>query len=157
FIDTHFLSFLEYNSPDKVKFMRIDAGLDSALKEDGSEDDTVLADIFKNTLNNDKLTIKFEKLKNAQVPAVIITDEYMRRYSEMGQFYGMTDGVLAHTLIVNKNSRVISKIKELDEEKQKFVVNYVYSLALLSFKKLEAEELDNFVNANITLLDNYIK
>ncbi|MDE6868227.1 MAG: molecular chaperone HtpG, partial [Clostridia bacterium] len=145
FIDTHFLSFLEYNSPDKIKFMRIDAGLDGALKEDGGEEDTVLADIFKNSLNNDKLTVKFEKLKNAQVPAVIITDEYMRRYSEMGQFYGMSDGVLAHTLIVNKNSPIIGKIKELDEDKQKFVVSYVYSLALLSFKKLEADELDNFV------------
>ncbi len=156
FIDTHFLSFLEYNSTDKVKFMRIDSGLDGALKEDDGEEDAVLADIFKNALNNDKLTVKFEKLKNDKIPAIVITDEYMRRYSEMGQFYGMSDGVLAHTLIVNKNSQIIGKIKELDEQKQKFVANYVYSLALLSFKKLEAEELDNFVNANIELLDNYI-
>lgn len=158
FIDPHFLSYLEYNKPNEIKFMRIDAGIDGALKSDGAtEEDSVLADIFKNALQNDKITVKFEKLKNADVPAIMITDEYMRRYSEMGQLYGMGDGALSLTLIVNLNSPVIAKIKELDEEKQKFICNYVYSLALLSFKKLEADELDGFVKANIQLLDNYIK
>lgn len=158
FIDPHFLSFLEYNKPNEVKFTRIDAGIDGALKtQSETEEDNVLSDIFKNALQNDKLTVKFEKLKNADVPAIIITDEYMRRYSEMGQLYGMTDGALAMTLIVNLNCPLISKIKELDEEKQKFICKYVYSLALLSFKKLEADELDGFIKANIQLLDNYIK
>ena len=81
----------------------------------------------------------------------------MRRYSEMGQIYGMSDGLLSQTMIVNLSNPIINKIKELNEEKQKFVINYVYSLALLSFKKLEAEELDKFVNYNLMLLDDYIK
>lgn len=157
FIDPHFLSFLEYRQPDKMKFMRIDADVDGALKDGDGVEDTVLADLFKNALNDDKLTVKFEKLKNADVPAIIITDEYMRRYSEMGQIYGMSDGLLARTMIVNLSNPIVAKIKELDEEKQKFVINYLYSLALLSFKKLEAEELDKFVNSNLQLLDNYIK
>ena len=88
---------------------------------------------------------------------MIITDEYMRRYTEMGQMYGMSNGELARTMIVNTASPIIGKIKELDNDKQKFVANYVYSLALLSFKKLDAVELDKFVNSNLTLLDNYIK
>ena len=156
FIDPHFLSFIEYNSPEKVKFMRIDAGIDEALKGENDAEDSALADIFKNALNNDKITVKFEKLKNADMPAIIITDEYMRRYSEMGQLYGMTDGNLQKTLVVNLNNPAISKIKDVEEEKQKFICKYVYSLALLSFKKLDKEELESFVQANLQLLDNYI-
>lgn len=158
FIDPHFLSFLEYHKPNEIKFVRIDADVAGALKNDGeAAEDSVLSDLFKNTLKNDKLTVKFENLKNADIPAIIITDEYMRRYSEMGQIYGMSDGLLSQTMIVNLSNPIINKIKELNEEKQKFVINYVYSLALLSFKKLEAEELDKFVNYNLMLLDDYIK
>ena len=156
FIDPHFLSFIEYKTPDKLKFKRIDADVDGALKDGEGAEDTVLADIFKNAMGDDKLTVKFEQLKSA-VPAIIITDEYMRRYTEMGQIYGMSGGDLARTMIVNTASPVISGIKDLDEERQKFVANYVYSLALLSFKKLDAEELDKFVSGNLKLLENYMK
>ncbi len=156
FIDPHFLSYVEYTNPDKFKFMRIDADFDNAVKDGEGVEDTVLADIFKQALGNDKLIIKFENLKST-VPAFIITDEYMRRYSEMGQMYGMTDGVLAQTMVVNLASPIIAKMKELDSDRQHFVANYVYSLALLSFKKLDVNELDKFINANIYLLDNYMK
>ena len=158
FIDPHFLSFLEYHKPNEIKFVRIDADVAGALKTDGeAAEDSVLSDLFKNTLKNDKLTVKFENLKNSDVPAIIIADEYMRRYSEMGQIYGMSDGLIAQTMIVNLSNPIINKIKELNEEKQKFVINYVYSLALLSFKKLEADELDKFVTSNLELLENFIK
>ena len=156
FIDPHFLSFIEYKTPDKLKFMRIDADVDGALKEGESADDGVLSEIFKTAIGNDKLTFKFEKLKT-NVPALIITDEYMRRYTEMGQMYGMSSGDLAQTMVINTASPLIEKIKELDVDKQNFVAKYVYSLALLSFKKLEADELDNFIKDNLSLLENYIK
>lgn len=157
FIDPHFLSFLEYKTPDKIKFVRIDADVDGALKDGESAEDSVLADIFKNAVNGDKLIVKFEKLKNADVPAVIVVDEYMRRYSEMGKYYGMSDGELSKTLIVNLANPVVAKLKELDEEKQKFVAGYVYLLALASFKKLTPEELDKFQKDNLNLLENFIK
>lgn len=156
FIDPHFLSFIEYKVPDKLKFMRIDADIDGALKSGETEDDSVLADIFKNAIGNDKLTIKFENLKSTQTPAVIVVDEYMRRYSEMGKYYGMSDGDLAKTMIVNLACPAISKIKELSEEKQKFVANYIYYLALGSFKKLSTEEAEKFNSYNLELLNGYI-
>ena len=156
FIDPHFLSFIEYKAPDKIKFTRIDSDIDGALKAQDGGEDSVIADIFKTALNNDKLTVKTEKLKNADVPAVIVVDEYMRRYSEMGQYYGMSEGELNKTIVVNTSCPVIEKIKELDEEKQKFVANYVYSLALASFKKLTPEELEKFLKDNMKLLDFYV-
>ncbi len=157
FIDPHFLSFLEYKTPAKLKFTRIDADIDGALKSGDSAEDSVLADIFKTATGKEGLKIKTEALKNSDVPAIIVVDEYMRRYSEMGQIYGMGVGDLAQTLIVNTACPVISKLKELDEEKQKFVASYVYSLALSTFKKLSPEESDKFQRDNLTLLNNFIK
>lgn len=157
FIDPHFISYLEYKTPDKLKFMRIDADVAAALKGDDTAEDSALIDIFKNSVGVENLTVKTQALKNQSVPAVIYVDEYMRRYSEMGQFYGMSDGELAKTVILNTSNPVINKLKDLDDERQKFVCKYVYSLALLSFKKLSPEELDSFVSDNLSLLDNYIK
>lgn len=157
FIDPHFLSFLEYKTPDKIKFVRIDADVDGALKDGESAEDSVLAEIFKSAIANDKLSFKFEKLKNTEVSAVIVVDEYMRRYSEIGKYYGMSDGELNKTLIVNLACPVVAKLKEIDEEKQKFVAGYIYSLALSSFKKLSPDELDKFQKDSLTLLENFIK
>ena len=157
FIDPHFLSFLEYKIPDKVKFMRIDSDLDGALKSAESAEDSVLIDIVKNALQDKSVTVKTENLKDSEIPAVIVTDEYMRRYTEMGQIYGMSDGMINKTLILNTSNSAILKLKELDEDKQKFVACYVYSLALASFKKLSPEEQDKFQQDNLKLLNNFIK
>lgn len=156
FIDPHFISFIEYKMPDKVKFMRIDADVAGALKGEDGADDSVLVDIFKNAIGDDKVTVKTQVLKNGDVPAVITVDEYMRRYSEMGQFYGMSDDQIGKTLIVNTANPVVGKIKSLSDDKQKFVAKHVYSLALLSFKKLSPEELTEFVNNNLMLLNGYL-
>ncbi len=156
FIDPHFLSYLEYKTPDKIKFMRIDADVDGALKSEDGAEDSIIIDIFKNALGDDKLTIKTEKLKNDGVPAIIVVDEYMRRYTEMGQFYGMSSDELNKTIIINTANAIVQKLKELEDEKQKFVAGYIYSLALASFKKLTPEELDKLQKDSLTLLNNYI-
>ena len=91
------------------------------------------------------------------MPAVINVDEYMRRYSEMGSFYGMSEGEVAKTMVVNTANPVIAKLKQLDDAKQKFVAGYVYSLALLSYKKLTPDEFAKFIDENLVLLDEYVK
>lgn len=157
FIDPHFVSYLEYKAPDKLKFMRIDADIAGALKGDDVAEDSVLIDIFKNAIADDKLTIKTQALKDSAVPAVINVDEYMRRYSEMGSFYGMSDGDVAKTMIINVANPVVAKLKELDDQKQKFVAGYIYSLALLAYKRLTPEEFEKFISENLTLLNEYVK
>ena len=156
FIDPHFISFIEYKMPDKVKFMRIDADVAGALKGDEAAEDSVLTEIFKNAIADEKVTVKTQQLKNGDVPAIITVDEYMRRYSEMGQFYGMTDDQMGKTLIVNTANPIVENIKDLPDEKQKFVAKHIYSLALLSFKKLTPEELGGFMSENLQLLDMYL-
>lgn len=157
YIDPHFITFLEYKSPDKVKFARIDADVDGALRTGESEDDTVIKDIFKEALGDDKLTIKTERLKNQSVPAIINVDEIMRRYSEMGQIYGMSEGDPARTLVVNLANPIVASIKDAGAEKQKFVANQIYLLALLSFKKLSNEEQNKLIENDLKMLGDYIK
>lgn len=157
FIDPHFLSFIEYKAHDKLKFMRIDADLDGALKTGDGSEDSVIAEIFKTAIADDKTTVKSETLKNTEVPAIITTDEYMRRYSEMGRMYGMSDGELLKTVVINTANPIVAKIKELSEEKQKFVARYIYLLALSSFKKLSKEESDELQRCSLNLLFEYAK
>ncbi len=157
FIDPHFLSFIEYKAPDKLKFMRIDADLDGALKTGDGSEDSVIAEIFKTAIADEKTTVKSETLKNTEVPAIITTDEYMRRYSEMGRMYGMSDGELLKTVVINTANPIVAKIKELSEEKQKFVARYIYLLALSSFKKLSKEESDELQRCSLNLLFEYAK
>lgn len=74
-IDTSFISQLERRN-DAYKFMRIDADLTESLKEDASPEELkdaadALADVFHKALNNDKLTVKAEKLKDATILSLI--------------------------------------------------------------------------------------
>ena len=157
YIDPHFITFLEYKSPDKVKFARIDADIDGALREGESQEDTVIKEIFKDAIGDDKLTIKTEKLKNTAVPAIINVDEIMRRYSEMGKMYGMMEGDVAKTLVVNLANPVVVALKDASAEKQKFAAKHIYLVALLAFKKLSTEEQNELMNDDMTMLENYIK
>ena len=157
YIDPHFITFLEYKAPDKLKFARIDAAVDGALKEGEGEDDSVIRDIFKEAVGDDKLTIKTERLKNAAVSAVINVDEIMRRYSEMGQMYGMSEGEPAKTLVVNLANPVVASLKDADAEKQKFAAYQIYLLALLSYKKLGTDEMNKLIENDLAMLGNYIK
>lgn len=156
YIDPHFITFLEYKAPDKVKFARIDAAVDGALKDGEGEDDSVIKDIFKNAVGDEKLTVKTERLKNSAIPAIINVDEIMRRYSEMGQLYGMSEGDPARTLVVNLSNPVVAKVKEMDADKQKFAAYQIYLLALLSFKKLSTEEQNKLIENDMTMLSDYV-
>ena len=160
-IDPHFISFIEYKNPRKCRFVRIDADVDMALKgeiikEEESED---LISAVKAHLVNQEITVKAERFKSGKLPAIINVDEFMRRMSEMGGYYGMgeTDPTKNATLILNLSNPVVSGLLTQSEEKQKFIVNQIYYLAMLSFKKLSPEELSDFVTKSTELLFDYSK
>ena len=48
-----------------------------------------LTDVFRKALGNDKLTVKVEKLKNANVSSMMTLSEENRRMQEMMKMYGM--------------------------------------------------------------------
>lgn len=162
YIDPHFISFIEYKNPRKCRFVRIDADVDAALKAEGEvkqDDYKDLIELVKKHLVNKDIAVKADKLKNADVPAVVNVEEFMRRMSEMNQFYGMTeaDAMKNATLVLNVANDTVSKLTGLSEEKQEFIVNQIYYLAMLSYKKLSPDELADFMKRSETLLADYAK
>lgn len=159
FIDPHFISFIEYKEMGKVSFKRIDSDLDGALKngETSEEEGKELAEIVTEALEDKKVKVKVEKFKNASVPAIINVSEFMRRMNEMNSFYGMNEGGEDVTLVVNSENSVIKNLKNLDNEKRSFVVNQIYYLATISYRKLTPEEMEKFNQNSMQLLNAYIQ
>ena len=161
-IDPHFVSYIEYKNPNKCRFVRIDADMDGALKckEELSETDYQdLVETFKKHLVNKDVNVKVERLKSGKIPAVINVDEFMRRMSEMNGFYGMEtpNPMQGANLVLNLTNPVISSLLSQSEEKQRVIVNQIYYLAMLSYKKLSPEELSDFVEKSGQLLFEYSK
>ena len=158
FIDPHYISYIEFKESGKYRFLRIDADIDAALKEEGGEEDKALAEAFKKALKNTAVAVKTERFKNGSVPAVINVSELSRRFGEMNAFYGLAgaDTDRDMTLVLNTANPVVAAFAGLDEEKQAFVANQIYYLAMLSYKKLPPEEMEAFLDNSVSLLEKYI-
>ena len=163
YLDPHFISFVEYKEPRKVRFLRIDADVDEALKAAENTDENVKKDneqiekIFADELKEKNVTVRVSALKNADVPAVVNADEFMRRMGEMNRFYGMGEMPQQLTLVVNATNGAVKSVKDLPAEKQKFLVNHIYYLALLSYRKLTPDEMKEFTANNLQLMQDYAK
>ena len=161
FIDPHFISFIEYKNYRKCRFMRIDADIAGALMGDAAAEESQKAvqEIFEKHLSQKGVAIKAQSLKNQDTLAVITVEEFARRMSEMGGFYGVdeADGLKNATLVVNVNSPVIAALPAVSAEKQEAVVFQAYYLALLSHKKLTKEEMSDFMQKSCVLLQEYTK
>jgi molecular chaperone HtpG len=83
----------------------------------------------------------------------------MRRMSEMGGFYGMDEGdsLKNATLVLNLTNPVVNSLLSQTEEKQAVIVNQIYYLAMLSYKKLSPDELSDFVDKSTQLLFDFSK
>ncbi len=161
YIDSHFVSFLEYKNPKKCRFVRIDADIDGALKGDAvsEEEQKELIETVKKHLINQEIQVKAEKFKSAKLPAIVNVEEFMRRMSEMNSFYGMeqADPAKNATLVLNLTNPVVAGLLRQTEEKQKVLINQIYYLAMLSYKQLNAEELSNFTDKSMEILFEYSK
>ena len=156
YIDQHFLSFLEYKNPTRVRFLRIDADVAGALKEDGEEDADLKA-IFEKVLEGKHVTVKTEKFKDVNVSAVINVSEFARRLSEMHTFYGMGESPADMTLVVNMANSAVQALKGAPEDAQKRAAVQIYYLALMNYRPLTPDEVTDFVAINTMLIENYLK
>lgn len=156
YIDPHFLSYLEYKNPRRVRFLRIDADVAGALKED-SEEDGELKKIFEEALEGEGVTVKTEKLKDSNVPAVINVSEFARRMSEMHSFYGMGESPADLTLVVNTANEAVRSLKDAEKQACTQSAQYLYYLALMSYRPLKPNELEKFIATGNLLIQNYLK
>ena len=157
-IDTSFITQLEQRN-EHYKFMRIDADLTESLKDETSaeelqtETDT-LTEVFKKALNNDKLTIKVEKLKNENISSIITLSEEGRRMQDMMRMYamngmgGMDMSMFAadQTLTLNANHALVKYIFEnKDSEHVPMFCEQLYDLAVLANQQLSVDAMTRFV------------
>ena len=157
-IDTSFITQLEQRN-EKYKFMRIDADVTESLKDETSAEDLkaetdALTEVFKKALNNDKLTVKVEKLKNENISSIITLSEEGRRMRDMMKMYamngmgGMDMNMFAadQTLTLNANNELVKYIFEhKDSENVPMFCEQLYDLAVLSNHPLSVDEMTKFV------------
>ena len=129
-IDTSFISQLERRN-EKYKFMRIDADLTEALKEDVSE----------------------EELKDENISSVITLSEEGRRMQDMMKMYSMGGmGMDASmfggdvTLTLNANHPLVTYIlNNKESEHVKDFCEQLYDLAMISNQPLAPEAMTKFI------------
>ena len=157
-IDTSFITQLEQRN-EKYKFMRIDADVTESLKDETSGEDLknetdTLTEVFKKALNNDKLTVKVEKLKNENISSIITLSEEGRRMQDMMKMYamngmgGMDMSMFAadQTLTLNAKNDLVKYIFEhKDSEHVPMFCEQLYDLAVLSNHPLSVDEMSRFV------------
>ena len=152
-IDQPFITQLEYENKE-VKFRRIDADLTDSFTEGGEELEALsneLSELFKKTLNKEKLEVKAEKIKSEKVSAMITLSEETRRMQDMMKMYrmnGMGDDMFAggETLVLNVNHPLVKFLGEnKDSEHAAMLCEQLYDLAMLSHKPLEPEAMTKFV------------
>ena len=154
-IDSSFITQLERRN-EKYKFMRIDADVTDTLTEETSADELKeltesLTEIFKKALNNDKLTIQVQKLKNADIPSIITLSEEGRRMQDMMKMYamsGMDPSMFGgdYTLTLNANHPLVQYVNNnKDNENVNMFCEQLYDLAMLSNQPLAPEAMAKFV------------
>ena len=157
-IDNPFITHLEQKN-ENVKFFRIDTDLTENLKAETTEDDkkaletanTELSEIFKKALNNDKLEVKVEILKDENISSMVTLSEENRRMAEMMKMYGMS-GMDASmfgtqvTLILNAGNEMVKYIQNnKDSENVPMFCEQLYDLALISHEQLAPEAMTKFI------------
>ena len=155
-IDTSFITQLEQRN-QHYKFMRIDADVTDALKEEVSEEDMksaldTLTETFRTALGKENLDVKVEKLKDASISSMITLSEEGRRMQDMMKMYnmyGMDPSMFGgnETLVLNVNNKLVQYIlAHKDGEHVPMFCKQLYDLAMLSNQPLSPEAMTAFIN-----------
>ncbi len=156
-IDQPFISQLEQGDL-KVKFQRIDAGLNETMTEEADEETLkaqteTLSEIFKKALGKENLQVKVEKLKNENISSMVTLPEETRRMQDMMKMYsaggaGMDSDMFGggETLVLNSSNKLVQYILENKEgEHTDMFCKQLYDLAIIANKPLKAAEMTEFI------------
>ncbi len=157
-IDSAFITYLEQRNED-VRFQRIDAEVHDSLKDEVDESDKEefqkltdeLVELFRKELNNEKLEVKVEKLKDDSIASMAVLSEQSRRMEEMMRMYSMGGGMDMGlggqaTLVLNANHPLVKFVTENKEDTHiSMICKQLYDLAMIAHKPLNPEEMTAFV------------
>ena len=110
-----------------------------------------MKEIFRKELNEDKLNVKVEKLKDDKVASMAVLSEENRRMEEMMKMYGMSgmDSAMfgsKATLVLNANHPLVKFLTENKESENVTVIcKQLYDLAMLSNQPLGVDQMTKFV------------
>ena len=157
-IDNPFIS-QEEQKHENLKFLRIDADVNGTLREEVKEEDKealkkqeeTLTETFKKALGDDKLQVKVEKLKDAEISSMITLSEETRRMQDMMKMYNMgmdasMFGGSGQVLVLNANNKLVQYVLEhTDGENTPKICEQLYDLAQLSHGSLTSERMTKFI------------
>ena len=155
-IDTQFAQLIE-SKREGVQFIRVDAELADTMKGEGAAEIPGVAELFKK-LVPEQTEIKFEALKDTSVPAVLNVSESSRRMEDMMKMYSaMGQNSPAafptqSTLILNTANDLIASLANADPDKAALVSKHIYTLCLLSQRRLNSDELRAFLSDSYSIL-----
>jgi molecular chaperone HtpG len=166
-VDAAFINNMEMKWSD-VQFVRVDADITDNLIDKNEnvesvlskEEETKLKDLFHFEIPELHVAIEMKGLSAEELPVIATRPEFMRRMKDMamnggggmGSFYGNLPEEV--TLTVNGNHSVYQKIlKEDNKEKQEKEVRNLADLALLSQGLLKGNELTNFINRSVEMME----
>ena len=159
-IDSPFIQQLEMKN-EGIHFARIDAGVDEVLASSTSEEDEKaleekgkeLEKTFQKALDNDKLKVSLQNLKEKSVSSLLKVDEQSRRMQDMMKMYSMGGSDMGlfgagegQTLILNAQHPLVQYVMEhAEDEKSATVCAQLYDLAKIQNAPLTPEEMTKFV------------
>lgn len=175
-VDTQFIPWLEERH-EEIKFIRVDSELDENLKvdeteiadKDGETKSENLRNIFKDALNNEKITIQVQSLKSKDAPpSMILLPEQMRRINDIGALMDQRLPGLPeyHVLLVNLRHPLVDGLLKLKsgsviltsgdnsptDTLTKNLTNHIYDMAKLAVGGLEPNEIIAFQSRTSELM-----
>ncbi|NQV18322.1 MAG: molecular chaperone HtpG [Armatimonadetes bacterium] len=103
-------------------------------------------------------TTEVKYLKADKIPAMVVFNEFMRRFQEMNYLSQGKDSDMLknHTIVVNPENDTVKKILQFDAngktEEVELLVNYIHELALLEQKQFSGKELQSFIEKTNKIL-----
>ncbi|MDL2302379.1 molecular chaperone HtpG [Lachnospiraceae bacterium OttesenSCG-928-D06] len=158
-IDQPFINQLEAKN-EGIKFKRIDSDLTETFKTETTEEAEKemeeqaeqIGEIMKKALNNDKLVVKVENLKNEKISSMITLSEESRRMQDMMKMYAMPGmdmggyGAEGETLVLNANHPLVKFVLENKEnENAGMICEQLYDLAKIQHAPLDGEAMSKFI------------
>ena len=174
-IDAQFIPWLESQN-EKYKFQRVDSEINDDLEKDspeivdkdGKSNTDNIKEIITNALNNEKVTVKVQSLKNNNAPpALILLPEQMRRINDMGAYMEQKIPGLPeyHVLLVNKDHPLINGLIKFSDKKIILnendsdeisltgrIANHIYAMAKLTVGGLDQKQIVDLQLNNAELL-----
>lgn len=176
-IDSQFLPWLEARH-EELSFQRVDAELDSSLRDDqpeladqdGETQSESLRTLLKEALSNDKVTVQIQALKGGKESpaALILLPEQMRRLNDIGALMeqrlpGLPDH---HVLVVNRRHPLVEGLLKLEagsvlvgpgenspsKALARQLALHLYDMARLSVGGLDPRELSSFQTRSSRLM-----